>query len=77
MYGIFSKNFRFLDKFVTFLDDWGLGLSNDGEFIVKRIVKNYKNTKGVSIMYYIMQKNLPQLGIEPRTQGFSVPCSTN
>ena len=23
------------------------------------------------------QKNMPQLGIEPRTQGFSVPCSTN
>ncbi len=23
------------------------------------------------------KKNMPQLGIEPRTQGFSVPCSTN
>ena len=27
--------------------------------------------------YDYRQKNMPQLGIEPRTQGFSVPCSTN
>ena len=25
----------------------------------------------------IQTKMVPQLGIEPRTQGFSVPCSTN
>ena len=25
----------------------------------------------------VVLKVVPQLGIEPRTQGFSVPCSTN
>ena len=62
-----ENNLKFFVFFYTFNDKITTILI---DMILHKIKRGLKPSS-------LLQKNMPQLGIEPRTQGFSVPCSTN
>ena len=45
--------------------------------MVSKYAKNTIECVAKEPRHIIYAQKMPRLGIEPRTQGFSVPCSTN
>ena len=44
---------------------------------IRKLMRSFSSFPSCNLFFSYYKKNMPQLGIEPRTQGFSVPCSTN